>query len=114
MQTFPFPFYAPLFVAAQRDARVLDPPLGGPLSCYKKRDIERVGEYLKSSSSGDEKMDSQEMRMFGAVCMSLEKKFRRLGETGEVGVPFCPLEVAEALAVAAKEFRPNLSVVQSK
>lgn len=59
-------------------------------------------------------MDAQEMLMFSAVCTSLEGKLRRLAETGETEMPFDPIEVAEALSVAAKDLTPGPVIVQSK
>ena len=59
-------------------------------------------------------MDAQEMRMFSSVCASLEGKLRRLVATGEAELPFDPLDVAEALSVAAKELTPGPAVVRSK
>ena len=54
------------------------------------------------------------MLMFRAVCASLEGKFRRLAEIGETEMPINPLEVAEALSVAAKDLTLGPAVVQSK
>lgn len=58
-------------------------------------------------------MDAQDMRIFSTVCTSLEEKFRQFAETEEAEMPFDPIEVADALSAAVKDFRTGPSIVRS-